>query len=292
MLIMAVCLIGAEINENAGEYGFKFLQIPVNPVSIALGSRGSGSQQNPAVFINQPALAAVHAHRNLSVSHSIWLEETGYSNVMYSYSDRRKHFGAFLRNLDYGEVENRDDSGTLIGEYSPVDMNMMINFAMRMTPSTYLGMNAGVVYQKLNTASAYGLSTDLGFTYLPPLMDSQLSFSLRNLGVSSKMNIERIDFPVSAEVELSKSFAFDTNSIMVGACMIKAIDEDIKSSLYGELELSDMLYLRSGYKLNYDAEDFSAGLGIRYRNVAIDYGWASFTEQLNDVHSFGITYNF
>ncbi len=40
-----------------------------------------------------------------------------------------------MRNLDYGEIENRDDMGFLIGNYHPLDIDVTANYAHRVTPS-------------------------------------------------------------------------------------------------------------------------------------------------------------
>ena len=288
---LGLCL-SAGVHENAGSYGFKFLQNPTNPVSLSLAGRGSGFVSNPAGFVHQPASQVLHRHSIVSASHTLWLVDTKFTNVSYSISDRKQHFGIILRNLDYGEVENRDDAGVLIGYYNPVDINLMANYSLRMSPSSYFGVNAGILYEKLNTASAYGMNCDLGYTFLPPIRDSRISFAVRNLGFTSKMNEERIDLPVTLELELNKDFGFDNAKINLGAFAIKADDEDVKGALAGEVEINEIFFIRAGYKLGYDAEDITAGFGVKVMGIGIDYGWASYTRQLDDVHSLGISYRF
>ncbi|MDZ4122120.1 MAG: PorV/PorQ family protein [Candidatus Cloacimonadaceae bacterium] len=282
----------AGVHDNAGSYGFKFLQNPTNPISLSLAGRGTGVYNNPAGFVHQPASQVHYRHSVVSASHTLWLADTKFTNVSYSLANRSSHFGIIMRNLDYGEVENRDDSGELIGFYSPVDMNLMANYALRLNPSSYFGVNAGILYEKLNTASAFGMNCDLGYTYLPPILDSRMSFAIRNLGFTSKMNRERIDLPVTLELELNKGFSFDNAKLSLGAFGIKADDEDVKGAFFGELEVSEIFAIRAGYKLNYAAEDITAGFGVKVLGIGIDYGWASYNSQLDDVHSLGISYSF
>ncbi len=292
LLFLATGTLGAGIHEDAGNYGYKFLNITTSPIGLALGGRGIHSGENAAAFINQPAIGAMQSHRSLGASHTFWLEDTKYSNAYYSYSDRRSHFGLALRNLDYGELEARDDNGNLIGYYSPLDMSMMANYAYRMGPDLYMGFSGGVLYEKLNTDSSYGVHADAGLTYLPPFRDSRLSVSIRNLGTSSRMNNTRTDMPVSLEMDLSKKYSFDSGAITVEASAIKPVDEDIKGVVNTEINVIGRLFLRGAYKIGFDAESVSAGLGIRVGKINVDYGWAAFTRQLNDIHSFGISYSF
>jgi hypothetical protein len=58
------------------------------------------------------------------------------------------------------------------------------------------------------------------------------------------------------------------------------------------VKLLERVSLRGGYKFNFDAEGLTAGLGIAISRFVIDYGFAAFEEGLEDVHSFGLSYNF
>ncbi|MDD4309629.1 MAG: hypothetical protein PHO32_04570 [Candidatus Cloacimonetes bacterium] len=297
ILILCLLLIGSlalaeETNENAGKYGYKFLNVPSGPVSIALAGRGVHSPGNSTSFIFQPAASCENGERILGLSHSPWLIDTAANCLSYSYSQRTHHFGIAMRNLDYGELENRDDTGFLIGHYNPLDVDILTNYARRITPSFYLGINAGILYQKLNTATSLGAHTDLGLSYLPPLSGSKLSISARNLGLASKTNQETVKFPTSYEADISNVQKFGETSVMLAVAGIKGMDEDAKFSVSSEVGLLNMVSLRFGYKFNYAAENLSAGLGVAYRKVHIDYAYAAFSEELNAVHSIGVAYQF
>lgn len=290
--ILTLGVLAADINDNAGSYGYQFLDISTNPVSLALAGRGIYSGADLAAYIRQPAAATINAHQSLGVSHSMWLGDTKYNNIYYSTSNRKSHFGLALRNLDYGELEIRDDNGFLIGYYSPLNMDLMANYALRITPSVYAGFNAGVAYEKLNTDSSLGVHTDLGVTLLPPLKNTQLSLTVRNLGLSSAVNNESTLFAPSFELDVSKGYDFPNVMLDVELSAIKAIDENWKAAVSSQMTLHDLVSLRAGYKINYDAESLSAGIGIELKNFSVDYGWALFTSSLNDVHSIGLSYNF
>ncbi|MCB5247032.1 MAG: PorV/PorQ family protein [Candidatus Cloacimonetes bacterium] len=297
LLIMILALaafsaLPAGIHNNAGQYGYQFLDVSTNPVSLALGGRGIGSGSDLSAFLRQPAASALSSHRALGASHMLWLADTAANNLHYSWSDRKKHFGMALRTLDYGELEIRDDNGLLIGTYSPLNVDLLGNYALRVSPSLYAGINAGVAYEKLNTDSSYGLHTDLGLTWLTPVKDTKFNLAVRNLGISSAMNEERTAFPISLELDLNKTFDLGDNAIEVELSGIKAIDENWKGAISAEFNLYGLAFLRAGYKINHDAEDLSAGLGFRWKSLGIDYGWASFSSHLSDVHSFGLSYYF
>jgi hypothetical protein len=292
MLVALGCTLMADVHSAAGEYGYKFLNIPINPVSMALAGRGIHFDSNQADWLWQPAAATIDSRKSLSAGHSTWIGDTAYTSLVYSYSQRRSHFGLGLINLNYGELEKRDETGLLIGHYNPSDINIRGNYARRLNPNLYLGMNMGVIYQKLDTASSLGLSTDLGTTWVPPIHNSKLSFAVRNLGISNKTDEENVKLPLSLDLDLYKGMDLGAQHLGFEASLVKALDSDLRLALATELRLMNSLYLRAGYKLNTDAEGLTAGLGIKLARFGIDYGFAAFNEGLDDIHSFGLSYHF
>ena len=290
-LLLLPMLVIAE-NFDTQEYGFKFLQIPVNPISASLGGNGIYAKSYAGAFILNPAANLLDERFSLSLQHCLWFEDTSCSQVVYSNGNRNKHFGLVARAMDYGELENRDDTGTLIGHYRPLDANIMVSFAYRLLPDHMLGANAGLLYEKLNTSSSYGLNADLGYVFLPPITNSTFFASLRTIGITSKMDEEDIMLPLTVETGLGYVYPSETYTISSQIAMNKASGSDVRFTVATELSLWQMLMVRFGYKVNYDEENISTGLGINWSNLDIDYSWTPFSDRLSDTHSFGITYNF
>ena len=282
----------ADVHSDAGKYGYQFLNVPVSPVSLALAGRGIHYESNHTSWLWQPASAVVERDKSISASHSIWIGDTAYSTLVYSNSTRSSHFGLGITNLSYGEIEKRDETGLLIGHYNPSDTNIRGNYALRLTPTLYLGANLGVIYEKLDTASSLALSSDLGTTWLPPIKDSRLSFSVRNLGISNKTDETNEKLPLSLDLDLYQGLSLGEQKLGLEASFVKAVDEDLRIALSSELQLMQKLYLRAGYKFNTDAESFSVGMGLELFRIALDYGYVPFGEGLSDVHSFGLSYQF
>lgn len=291
-LLLVLGSLFANASEDTALYGYKFLNVPSGPINLALANRGVHSSGNASAFILQPAAACETDQRILSISSTPWLADTNANTLAYSYGKKLSHFGIALRNLDYGEIENRDDTGFLIGHYNPIDIDIIANYSYRMSPSLYFGFNLGALYQKLNTATSLGVHSDFGFSMLPPLKGTKLSAVVRNIGQSTKTNEVKVRFPTSFEADLTKKLPIGEQELQLGFSVIDVAGEDMKSSINAELELFSILSLRSGYKINQDAQNLSAGIGISYRRISVDYGFAAFSDGLNDVHSFGLTYNF
>ncbi len=292
LLMTLACTMNAEIHSEAGEYGFKFMNIPINPVSSALAGRGVHSSANIGSWILQPASSAMHSYKAANASHSTWIGDTAYTSMMFSHARRSSHIGLALRNLSYGEIEKRDETSLYLGTYSPTDIGVSGNYAQRITPSLYVGANLHLAYQKLDTASALALATDLGITTLTPLKDSRLSFAMRNLGISNKMDEERVRLPHSFELDFYKGFSLGEQYLGLETGLVIPPDADLQGHLASEITLMERLSLRAGYKFNTDTAGLSAGFGLSLASFNIDYGFAVYTEGLGDVHSFGLSYRF
>ncbi len=283
----------AEIHPASGEYGFKFLNIPTSPVSTALASRGVHSEHNSFGWLLQPAaIGSSSSVKSFNFTHQFWLDETSYNSFAYVTANRKAHTALAVRNLNYGKIESRDESGQLIGYYEPVDMAVTANHSRRLGTGLYLGANLSVAYEKLDTASTLALFTDLGISYLPMIKDSKISFAARNLGFSSKMAEVKPSLPLSFELDFSKGFEIKEQYLALEAALVKPVDDYFLYSLGAELELIDMFVLRGGYQLNGSWRGATAGLGFNISNFEIDYGFARNGEGAGDAHNIGIGYHF
>ncbi|HAN40915.1 MAG TPA: hypothetical protein DCQ12_03215 [Candidatus Cloacimonas sp.] len=291
-MLISVALSCFALHPEAGKYSYQFLNVHSDPAMIAMGGRGVHALMDKSAFSLQPAIGAVKAHQNLGVSYMSWLDDSAYNQIYYSSSDRISHFGITLRNLDYGKVESRDETGMFLGYYHPLDLSVMCNYAHRITPSIFAGANLGVLYEKLATASSLGAHADLGLTLLPPIENSSLSMTVRNLGAATKVNEERGLLPLSFETDLGKYWEWENATFGMEVAAVKAVDEYLKFSVASQISIWDKLYLRGAYKIKQDPKSLSAGIGFRLRNIDIDYAWAANSSGLNDVHSFGLKWNF
>ncbi|TFG94392.1 MAG: hypothetical protein E4H13_14940 [Calditrichales bacterium] len=83
----------------------------------------------------------------------------------------------------------------------------------------------------------------------------------------------------------------EDQTLLVAVDMIQPRDYDQQYNIGVEYGFKNILFLRGGYKLNYDEESFSLGFGLMYKNYRIDYAFSDFGDFLDSVHrfSFGFT---
>ncbi|MBN2460239.1 MAG: PorV/PorQ family protein [Candidatus Cloacimonetes bacterium] len=290
LLLVFTAVLSAEAK---GEYGFKMLTIDTGAAIAALGGTGAFSTQDAFAPLSNPSASLLNQGKTISVTQNYWIFDTSLTSIGYVSSTGNKAMGIYLRQLDYGKFQERDDSGELIGEFHPIDLVMTLNVSYRIKPDHYLGADVSALYEKIDNASSLGGAISIGYVYFTPLRGIKVAAALKHLGYTSTMNEENIKLPVNGELSLIKDWEFEICNI---AAEIKAMqnidDEQVKAVIGLNSVLYDRLSLRLAYRLNYDAEDFSAGLGFRFRNFQLDYAYIPFDFEIEDVHIIGLSYHF
>ncbi len=282
-----------KVDGKAGEYGFQMLKIPTSVSVAGMGGTGAFYAEDAFATKAHPTAGVINRAQNISLASNQWIFDTQMTNLGVNNSDGKTSIGLTLRYLDYGEFENRDDQAVLTGNYHPMDMDIMVNYGFRIHPNHYAGVNVSLLYEKINTASSYGFSTDVGYTWLTPLKGMKLYTTVKNLGMTSEMENEDINLPVGYELGAAKEFDLNTFTLQSDVRFIKYEDDDnIKANVGVAAILMDILRLRAGYKINYDIEDVSAGIGIHWKGFGVDYTWIPIKEEIGDVHMIGLSYDF
>lgn len=279
--------------ETSGEYGFQLLKIASGPEGSSQAGTGAFSSEEAYSFLLNPA-AGLFARQNIiSVAQNYWIFDTKLNSAAYLNPSGKTSFGVAYRYLDYGKLDNRTDTGILIGEFHPMDLILSFNFGYRITPNQYAGINVNALYEKIDTASSYGYTLDLGYTHLSMIKGQKFSIAIKNIGQTSEMENETIDLPISFELGAIQDYQISYIGLSIEFKMIRHIDDDAFKAVFGtKIILNKILDLKFGYKPNHDAESFSTGFGINLKKIALDYAYVPFSYHINDVHVIGLTYKF
>ncbi len=293
IILMIIQLAGLLLAESGGEYGFKMLTIDIGTSISAQGGTGSFSNYDSFSFLANPAAGVYNRGEMISVAHKFWIFDTSLTGLGYIKSTGKRSFGVAFRQLDYGKIDERDDTGDLIGEFHPLDLVFTLHGGYRINPDHYAAINISGLYEKIDDSSSLGGSLDLGYAYITPIKELMVAAAVKHLGFTTKMDKEKLPLPLSFEFSLIKGFETEVYRIFAELKTLKNIDdENIKGAVGINAILYDRFSLRLGYKINYDAEDFSVGVGFQIRRFYIDYTYLPFDYEIDDVHMIGLSYRF
>lgn len=293
LTIILICLTSLIFADFSGEYGFQMLKILTGASSAAQGGTGAFNSYDAFSFLENPTAGLINRKNVVSITQNYWIFDTKLNGIAYFKPKGNFALGFAFRQLNYGKIDETDESQTIIGEFHPLDLKITSNISFRFTPDHYFGANLYYLYEKINTSSSSGIAGDLGYTFITPIKELKFSALLKYFGTTSKLNAQAIKLPTTFEFLLSKKFLLEFAEISSEIKYIKHKDNNESNAAFGlNCFLFDMLNLRAGYKLNYDYEDLSLGLGVLYRRILIDYAFIPFQYEIDDVHMFSISYNF
>ncbi|MBN2009436.1 PorV/PorQ family protein [candidate division KSB1 bacterium] len=240
-------------------------------------------------------------------------------------------FGFHAIVTDVGEIKvtTVDALGFVDGVYlgytgetiKPGSQVFGLSFARELTDKFSFGITAKYAREDLSVKSADNFMFDAGLTYDTGFKSLILAASVRHFGPEvkfyDKVNLPRYDastdstyyrrytgksyplpqtfnigiafYPVSnAQGSLLHS---DNQTLLLAIDMVQPRDYDQQYNLGLEYGFNKILFLRGGYKVNYDEESFSAGFGLAINKYRIDYSYSDFGDYLDSLHRFSFGYS-
>ncbi len=311
-------------NPNLGTSGANFLQIQVGARASAMGGAAVGlTDDASSVFWNPAGLVKIKSLQAY-FSYMDWFKMFNFSAASLAFNAGDVGvFAASMIVFSTGEMEittEQEPNGT--GEFFDAqDLALGISFARYLTDRFSVGLTAKYVYQRIWHENASGLAFDIGTQYRLDFQNLTIAMCMTNFGGDLQFDGPDLNvlfnkdatFPLSrlapAKLE-TDPYPLPLNfQVGIGFDILQSDFVKIKGEIdavhpnnnkerlhFGtEFGFFDRLYLRGGYKYNYDDEDYTFGAGVNFpfssNNIAFDYAYSIYNI-LPGVHriSLGITF--
>ena len=136
---------------------------------------------------------------------------------------------------------------------------------------------------------------DVGTLYFPGFHDLRFGASVRNFSNQNDYFDQRFELPLMLDFGMAMDVLalFDapgTRNSRLTVALDWVHPRDYSERLHAGFEYGfmDMVFLRGGYKFNYDEEGLTGGLGVRFETggygVRADYAYGAFGEFFGSVH--------
>ncbi len=171
------------------------------------------------------------------------------------------------------------------------DFYFNIGYAREIIDNLSLGINAKFLHSTLVeefSASAFGF--DAGAVYRISLDEIPVNIgaSVQNIGTPVQYIDEGDNLPILVRAGASASLKeMDVPLIVAADGIMLPADNSIKCNLGAEYSVGEMLALRAGYKLGYDAESITAGFGVMFDMFRLDYSFG-FVSGLESTHKVSV----
>jgi hypothetical protein len=204
---------------------------------------------------------------------------------------------------------------------NPGAMMFGISYARSLTEKFSFGVTVKYAREDLGVRTAGDIAFDGGLLYKTGFRSLKLSAVIRNFGPEVKfydeVDIPRYDpvndvtyyqkysgkgYPMPQTFNIgvsafligtSESMLFDsgTQTLQIAFDLVQPRDFDQQYNIGLEYGFRNILFLRGGYKLNYDSETFSLGFGLAYDQYRIDYAYTDYGDFLDPVHRFSFGFS-
>ncbi len=235
-------------------------------------------------------------------------------------------FGFQVISTDVGEIRvtSVDALGFVDGVYmgytgeviSPGAQVFGLSFARDLTDKFAFGITAKYAREDLGVKKTGSIIFDGGLLYKTGFKTLELAAVVRHFGPEvtfyDQVNLPRYDAAndstyyqryTGKSYPLPQTFNIGVSAYLIGAQdnvfvqsenqsllfafdMVQPRDYDQQYNVGVEYGFNNVLFLRGGYKINYDSESFSMGFGVAFQNYRFDYSYNDFGEYLDAVHRF------
>ncbi len=296
--------------------GMGFLKIDVAADVAAMGGTHAGITGRATAMFSNPAALALLEGGDLTSGVTDWIADIKLYGLAAAYRiGNLGVFGISIVSMDYGTFKGtrpwqagddpglRDQGFISLGDFEVDEYAVGVSYARQITGQFYVGGNIRIAHQDLGSVDIINAFTggvestensldnivfDFGTLYYPGLHDLRFGASVRNFSDQNDYFNQRFELPLTLDFGIAMDLLplFSSATGPSNSVLTLAVDwvhpRDFSERLHLGLEYGflETLYLRGGYKVNYDEEDFTAGLGVKFENsgygIRADYAYAAF----------------
>jgi len=318
MLLIAMPVYAGGVKKIA-QTGMKWLSIPVGARATALGGAYTAMVNDASAVFWNPAGMALTQGRHIFLSQNKWIADITINAgaLVYNAGDWGV-FGASFSAVDWGTIHGTQRATTATGfvetgDISPTDWAIGLSYARQMSSQFSFGGHVKFVHEKLGetlegtfddprtfSAEVSLVAFDFGTLYYTGFKDLRFGMSLQNFSQEKSYRAESFPLPLTFKFGVAMN-VFNLWLDQPDHNFTLAIDaihpRDYSERLHFGFEYSfkNLVFLRGGYKTNYDEEDFTFGGGLLFEignlGVGFDYSYLQF-KNFDAVNMFSFDFKF
>ncbi len=314
-VIMPSTSFGASIFEKVGTIGGQSLKIGIGARPAAMGEAFVAVSEDPISVYWNPAGIARLDDQSITLNHATWPADIRISHAAYIFSPGRRLPGkiAFSARSMWMDVEPvrtpYRPEGT--GEFWDAgELALGVSYARAFTDKFSAGVTLNYFKSALANVVAQTATFDFGTIYNTGVRGFKIGIAIQNVGSdmqyegtinsggqSIDFKGERVKLPIMFRVGSSMNlFERESHNVIVAFDFSHPPDNAERASWGAEYGFNDYLFLRGGYKFNYDTEGLTAGLGLNFPTSVssqsrLDYAYSDM-ETLGGSHRFSVTLSF
>lgn len=271
---------------RSGTVSDLFLDLPISARIVGLGGADVAVAEGVSSIAYNPAGILSIGNYGFSATYSDWFADI--SHTFFGAAMRVSGVGSFgmsaivLSTNDMAVTTPAYPEGT--GQYFRAsDYAFSVAYAKSISDKFSFGVNAKYITSYLynNSYGASSFAADIGILYSIPDLGTRLGIAIDNLGTDVKFIQESYKIPTTLAFGAMINLIQQERNKLIGTVQINRpndANEEYNAGL--EYTFDGRFFLRGGYKFGYDAENWTAGFGLKFDllgvNGAFDYGYDNF----------------
>jgi len=295
-----------------------WLKIDNGVRGISMGGSQVASGRGMAGAFYNPASIAFLEGSEVFYSKSNYLADISHNTLAYGTRlTPTDYFGLHLFYLHSGDMKvtneaNPDGTGET---FTVMDLSLRLIYGRQLTDRLRIGGTLKYIREEIFTAYMQSFVFDLGSNFDTGIYGLILGMSVSNFGPSVQFHGEGLEIVVADTTARDGKLSKITKKFSVPLTFRLGIQRDILGSdnsphrlivsldginpidytLYGgvgvEYSWRDIAFIRGGTKLFHDTAGLSAGGGLKWSIIAVDYAYVNYGV-LKETHQFGISLEF
>ncbi len=291
-------------NKGIGYSGAPFLRISSAARQVAMGEAFSAIADDINLMrYNVGGLGQINTEM-LAVNFHNWIDDTQQGSFALAFPNKYGVIGIDFTYFDEGKIielnENFNKTG---GTTSSDDILLNVGFGTRLGYNNYVvnvGASLKFLQQTLAGQRSNAFALDIGARF--PLKYMIVGATIQNIGIN-KAKFQDLSSPLPTTFRMGGATSFgrtETLLLNMAADVSWTMKENMRYYLGGELMISELLSLRSGYQFhNIAASPFSAGFGLNIpmawlarSQTRLDYAYSPVDAFETNIHRFSMLFVF
>jgi hypothetical protein len=290
LLIVSVSSAYAQ-NDGAGNTGLAFLKIGIGARSIAMGEAFGSLVDDGTAFIYNPARMNASENGNVTAMFNKTMLDMATNYVGAKFRINKLGIGIGLLNTRVSDIEVRNTPGEPLEKFDATNFSGGISLSYEVYKNLSVGITGKMLYEKIFIDEASGFGMDIGANYI--YKNLSVAAVVSNIGSMSPLKVAETKLPTSLRFGASYIYRKDNLSITGAADAYKVLDGGTFHGHFGaEGGYKDFIFLRAGYQTGYENKGFTAGLGLKYKSLTLDYALQPYSTGFGSGNSLSLGYNF
>lgn len=280
----------------AGTTAAPFLTLPSGARASSMGGAFTAAAADATAVYWNPASLTTVKRRSAAFTHSTYIDGSSFDDLSLAHNGLLGGaFGLGLRRFSFGDLDTVDSLGNKSGTFAPSDTSISLAYA-RPYGAVRLGAALKLIQSKVvDSASTQALDAGL---LIPGLLDGRadLGAAIANLGPGLKYGDKAEDLPTTVR---AGGLLRVNPSLALTGDLVSPRDGNTFGSLgleYGSSLGQSMGWnLRAGFTSEQadveGASGFSAGFGLEFSALKVDYGFVPYGD-LGNAHRMSLGYEF